>query len=286
MTTNQGVSVLDAQTGQVVRTLTLAHGAEWALVAPTAGHLFVVSRGADSTQPVTLRMVEIRTGRVLRTRSFGPEAMVSAVDDHTGRVFVSSATKGTVATLDAASGAMVQTVHVGGFPAAAAVAPQAGHVFVIDSTGDTVSTLDARTGGVLRTIHGSLNPSTIGVDTATGRVFIGAQHAIEVLDARTGALLHSIPIDTPPASLPLALPSQGEVAVVLQTPSSDQDQSILGPGQVVILDGKTGAIRRRVDVGLEQSYGFYDIIGVDPWTHRLFVLNEQGAEVFDTNQLR
>lgn len=73
--------------------------------------------------------------------------------------------------------------------------------------------------------------------------------------------------------------------MVLQTPISGQDQSILGPGQVVILDGKTGAIRRRVDVGLEQSYGLTDIIGVDSRTHRLFVLNEQGVEMFDTTRL-
>jgi hypothetical protein len=82
---------------------------------------------------------------------------------------------------------------------------------------------------------------SLRVDQATQRVFVPANTGLSVLDARTGALVRALPIQSLAAGSVAILPgSHDVVAAPYQDPSS-------GPParSVVVLDGKTGAVLGR-----------------------------------------
>jgi YVTN family beta-propeller protein len=116
----------------------------------------------------------------------GRDLFALAVDEQTGRVFVAngnvSALDGGLSILDAASGRLLRSVTVGMLPTAVAVDERSGRVFVankgpVDSNlvplgNGTVTVLDARSGAVLRTVPVGTYPTAITVDERAGRAFV------------------------------------------------------------------------------------------------------------------
>jgi YVTN family beta-propeller protein len=154
---------------------------------------------------------------VLRTVAVGTNPDAVAVDERTGHVFVVNAGQdphnGSVSVLDARGGAMLRTVAVGTQPDAVAVDERAGRVFVVNAGSGTVSVLDARSGIVLHTSADPLAPRTVAVDEKTGRVFVAngagppgqgnvtVGGSVSVLDARSGAVLSTVPVGLAPFAL-------------------------------------------------------------------------------------
>src|SRR5207248_3076665 len=102
--TGQGrVSVLDARTGALLRTVNVGPGSVTLAVDERAGHAFVANTGriqwyhnADGTDSYravnpSLSLLDTRTGRVLRTITLGGQVPYAlAVDARTSRVFVAT----------------------------------------------------------------------------------------------------------------------------------------------------------------------------------------------------
>ncbi len=199
------VSVLDATSGRVLRTIPLGRhdyplvlscgtlaldtrrGRGFALVANTNGGAMPVRTG--------VAMFDLRRGTLLRTLRVGRFAQQVVVDEATGRAFVASSNCGApnattvvnlcVGVLDTATGRLIRTITDASSPLV--VDQQRGRVFV--ASGNRVSVLDARSGRVLTTISlGTHNyplvftPNTLAVDTRRGRGF--ALIANDVVTAR------------------------------------------------------------------------------------------------------
>lgn len=206
-----------------------------------------------------------------------PATDAIAVDERTDRVFVTRGI-GYVSTLDAITGRLLHTVSVRPSPLAVAADAMAGHVFV--SGGEM---LDARTGAVLRPL--GFGGISIGVDSPTRRLFVVGVDGVDVRDVRSGALLHSVALAPSPTSVPVVLDRRGRVALLLRSPLDDRTGQIVGPGQLVVLDGRTAAVLRRITVGDVNTFGLYAVVAADLRTKRLFVLDGGGVRVFDTTRL-
>ncbi len=168
-----GVSVLDARTGQVIRTVSIgaARFAPMAVDEATA-RVFI----ATPTGVITL---DAYSGRIIHTVPVrDPGGMV--IDTRHGRAFVTLGNG--VGVLDARSGVLSRTVAIGAHPSVAAIDERSGHVFVVDRgtmdangnlTGPgSIGVLDARSGAVLRAITVGVYPGPMAVDERTEHIFV------------------------------------------------------------------------------------------------------------------
>jgi len=163
----------------------------------------------------------------------------------------------------------LRTVRVGQHPVLVAVDARDRRVFVANAgplAGDnvlprrpgSVSIVDERTGAVLRTVAVGQTPVAIAFDAPTQRVFVLSAGAIStaagpassgssiaVLDAATGALRRTVAVD------PVPLPPFGAGAVpnarqALVVDSASGRVYVVVTTGVLVLDGSTGLVRRRI----------------------------------------
>jgi DNA-binding beta-propeller fold protein YncE len=261
---DQTLRVLDAASGALLRTIGGRGGNEvWLAVNSRAGRVYV-SNETDATVSV----LDGRTGAVVRTTAVAADANGDlstgplAVDAQTGRVFMAHFAGATVTVLDPRSGAALRQLSVCQRPGALAVSVRTGHVFAKCNDGVT-DMLDEHTGRVLSSTPTQSIYGCMLVDERTNRVFelgfptVGPPH-LDVLDARTGRVVHTIPGIGPQGSMTQASYGQRDcpnVAVDRQT--GRVYVALLGPGvvgstatrsEVAVLDGVTGAVLRRFPV--------------------------------------
>ncbi len=98
------------------------------------------------------------------------------------------------------------------------------------------------------------HPAALAIDAPAGRVFVldqgtGRQHGdVSVLDAATGAVLHTTPVGQPPVAL--AVDARAHRVVVLSA-GATAATSTLGIARITTLDAHTGRpLRRASSVGL------------------------------------
>jgi len=175
----------------------------------------------------------------------------------------------------------LRTVHVGQHPVLVAVDARDRHVFVANAgplAGDfvlprgpgSVSMVDERTGAVLRTVRVGQSPVAIAFDAPTRRVFVlsagtistaagpaSSGGSIAMLDAATGAPLRTIEVDP----VPVALSGAGAVPNVRQALVVDSASGrvyVVVTSGVLVLDGSTGLVRRRIALDGQPSVAALD----------------------------
>ncbi len=207
------VTMLDTRSGRVLHRAVVGQIPARIGVDPATGRVFV-----GNEQSNTVSVLDARSGRVIRTVAVGLTPAMIATDTRTARVFVMNAGNQSLTVLNAVDGAPLGVVALPGIPTAAAVDTGRGLLFVTTATqpiglrgNGHVCALDARTGAVLRTTAVGQNPEGVAVDTRTGRMVVTAtgpwdmrrqeypdKGVVQVLDARTGALLQTHVVDVGP----------------------------------------------------------------------------------------
>jgi len=275
------LTLLDTRSGDIVRTIRLTNSARLSVaIASQAGRIVVLDSGSRyNTWGTTVRLLDERSGALVRTTTVGLDPLAVAVEERAGHVFVASTGPsdrygnargaGTVSMLDARSGALLHMAKVGLRPQEMADDERTGRLFVANYTGNSVSVLDTRTGAVIATTRVGIDPTSIAVDDQTGRVFVAAEgsNIVSMLDARTGALLRIIATGFPTA---LAVDrTAGHLLVASVGPHT--------PAGISLLDARTGALISRVETG-----GSPEDIAVDERTGRAFVTDTQlGRRLYD-----
>lgn len=280
---DKSLSILDGYGRPLATVRLLGTPTALALDGPTR-HLFVVGdRGVGTAGVVSI--LDVDRGAVLRTVPVGDGPLAVAVDAATNRIFV-AASDNRVSMLDAASGRVLRTVRVGAKPFGVAVNAHTRRVFVANEGDNSVSILDAATGAVLRTLPVGGSPTALASDDRTNRVFVADINSVSVLDARSGALLTTVDVgerSTPAA--PVVDPGTGWVFVLTRGPL-DKTGTPIGRGILFVLDGVTGAVRRRVMVGtVTFGSSLSQQVAVDGRTKRVFVLNDSSVSVLDDTHL-
>jgi hypothetical protein len=204
------VSLLDARSGRVLRTIPLDLVPAAMAMDERTGRVLLTGASLDQPSLTGLSLLDARSGTVLRTVSVGTLAGTIAVDERTGQAFVSNTLKRTVVVLDGRTASVVRTVAVPWAPGVLAVDARTGHIVVANAYGKGVSMVDAANGRVVRAIPLGLPPRAIAVDRRRGRVvvltseeFVPSAPAgqVQVLDGRTGRLLHTVAVGADASAL-------------------------------------------------------------------------------------
>ncbi|HZS88034.1 MAG TPA: YncE family protein [Chloroflexota bacterium] len=208
------------------------------------------------------------------------------VDSHTGRAFVGTSGPyggGHVLVVDTGTGMLLRAVSLTSAPVAMAMDERAGHV-VVASGGAAVVLLDATTGNVLRTTIVHHSPFALAVDEQTRRAFVlsegvgDPQHSsmsVNVLDTRSGVLLHTLAVGRLPGQLALDRPAG---RVLLTSPDAGTTSTLY------VLDARSGTLlhTRRLKgyitgMAVDERSGCAYLISAD--TPRLRVLDARSGAV-------
>lgn len=248
--TNGGtVSVLDTRDGRLLRTIGVGiqSGSHVynAVADGASGHVFF--RTGDDV----LSMLDVASGVVKWATALSPCSRGLALDSRLAHVFVAECQNGTMQMIDARSGRILTNIKVGGQPQEIAVDEQTRRVFEMDGSGSRLSLLDSAHGRMLRTFTlGAELCLCITTPLHGGPVFVldGKQSQVYVLDATSARLLRTVPIgmdvsdhdvDAQTGTIFLAGAPHG---------TSGGAASFSGPGRLVVLDGRSGRVLRRLDL--------------------------------------
>jgi DNA-binding beta-propeller fold protein YncE len=285
------VQMLDGRTGVRLASFPLGQAASALAVDARHRHVLVADDSAG-----TLGLLDARTGALLHAIPLGLLPLALAVDERTGHTFVAGPVSpgmaalsvgfagviaDVVGMLDTRTGALLHVTAVGSGPSALAVDPMTGRVFVACEGDATVRVLDARSGAPLRTVTLPAAPSALAVDERRGRVYVisAAAGLLSLLDARTGALLATRRVD-PFASAAYARPDalavdEARDRVYLSTDGplgpGPRGPTLRGNGTLYVVDARTGAVLRRIAVGVAPQ-----AVAVDARSGRVVVLNGGG----------
>jgi DNA-binding beta-propeller fold protein YncE len=195
------VTLLDARTGALVRTLTLGPDpTDW----PTAVAVDARSGHAFVTTDSGVTMLDARRGTILRRIPIPGLPRDIAMDERIGRAFLTVGKRwgprtipGAVRILDTRTGATLRAIPVAD-PMAIALDRQVGHLVIFDVGGSTnhVLLLDARTGALRARVPLGLASVSVTVDERASRAYVVNGHAgsVMVLDDRTGAVLATVDV--------------------------------------------------------------------------------------------
>ena len=227
----EAVSVLDATSGRLLRTVTLpplpssagiATQVACPLIDPSHARVYIPNPAAN-----TVTTLDARTGTIIRTVHLAFPPARPVVDRAAGRVFLPYQSQYGFAVLDARSGRLLLTRASGRNPAITPVALDEGRqrAFVADDMGGTVAVEDLRTGRTLRTVGVGVHPSGLAFDRRHYRVLVtdagpcctnGQQTGdgtLVVLDGANGRVVRTIPLGRSPQQ-PLIDAPAGRVLVV------------------------------------------------------------------------
>lgn len=281
----QGTVVMaDEDTGAILRTMPLGFAPRVLGVDERRGHVFA-SNGDNN-----LAMYDARTGALLRTTVVKGPISGAVVDEGLGRIVVTSdsfaAGVGHVSLFDTATDLLTRRVDVALSSTVVALDRRTDRVFLssvggIEPRGETpdpgtVTALDARTGVVLRVTKVGRRPAATAVDERAGRVFIANERSgsVAVFDSRSGALLRTVATGPSPSAV-AADERSGRVFVVnagrlvpnRRYPDMGPPELAVGAGSVSVLDARTGAVLRTVDL----REGIPATVAVDEQAGRAFV---------------
>jgi YVTN family beta-propeller protein len=264
------ITVLDGRTGAILRT-TLDSVLD-PMVDRQTGAILAAAIDPQNGQYDHLAFIDGHSG-VLRRMVPLQGPLVLDVDSRTEHVFAANFATAPVSMLDARTGRLLRTVPVGPTPLGVAVDARTERVFVTNNGADTDNVLDAHTGMLLHTIKVGPHPARVVVDERTARVFVvhgrgGStkepfsfpdfeQSGVTMLDARTGAVLRSLPVGGSPfddvesatATNIVVDARRGRVFVINQALLDRNGLPVSANGSVSVLDARSGGVLRTIAVG-------------------------------------
>lgn len=286
------VSMLDATTGRVLRTVRVGIGPAAVVVDARTARVFVVSHG-----DARLSVLDARTGRVLESVNAGIANPVAvAVDANNHRVFVSGVGDGVaqhagMAMFDGQSVVHLSIVPLNGVAPTFGVDGRANRLVIgysVDRYTSYIETRDATTGALIRRVLELGPPSyPLAVDISTGQAILygtpsyqGSVTFVTVLDTRSGRILHTTRVSQSTYGSALATGAINTVTGHALVATIDTGAT---QGYVAEIDMRTGRVLRAVMVG----QGAPPVVAVDTKSRRVFVLNayDRSVSVLDAARL-
>ncbi len=263
------VHMLDARSGAVLHT-TMAGGGSLA-VDDVTGRVYAADLAASSVS-----VLDGYTGARVRTLALGAytRALHIAVDGYTGRVFVATDV-GPLQVFDTRSGRLLRTISQPSLRNGLLEVDEArDRVVAADYSAippypADVRLLDARSGAVVRTVTVA-GAYAVALDRRWGRVIVGAPNGVSALDVRTGATLWAY-AGTIQTLGDIAVDEQTGRVFVVDRGATSPSGAHLDAGSVVVLDGRTGARRSTVTVGV-----YPGALAIDDSTGHAVVVDDGG----------
>jgi len=220
--------------------------------------------------------IDAGTGRAIVVNRGGPRVAVKVAG---GSSFVApvpgAPDPGSISMIDLRSGALLRTLTIGsGLTMSSILIDERTHRAFVAGTGGrtgSILVLDTTTGTLVGTTTLRGDAAVAGIDTASGRVVEASYTAgiVSVLDARSGRVVWVDAIDQ--GASRVLIDERTHRAFVESLPGGYGTRI---PGAIAVIDTTSGALLRRVAVGLSP-----DGMALAPAEERVYVLNAQGGTV-------
>ncbi len=190
---HSGVTVFDVATHKVIATIADSEGANKAILVPSLDRGYTVNGDGSTTE---FALASLKTLRRIR---FGADADAGSYEPVTGQILFTMGDSGQVAFMDARSGKVVARLSLPSRKIEASAPDGHGNIFVAERDRDAVVRLDARTHAVTASWSTApcRQPTGLDYDARSQRIFVGCRSdrpLLAVLDAKTGAVVASLPI--------------------------------------------------------------------------------------------
>ncbi len=276
------IAVVDTRSGRVLCQTPTAGNPFFVTIDALTGQGIVTVYNTPAPGAATVYELDARSGQTMR-KTTQYRAMLAS-DRRTGHTFVA---KGKDILMGGArDGWAARTILRGvdplSEPGSAVVDEVTSRLFVADYARAQVNVIDTRTGALVGTIAVGAHPLQLSVDPRTARVFILNQGYIDaadqptgvgsvsMLDARTGAVLRTVPLDVNATALTVDV-RRGRVLASTAGVTSMPENAPIHPGKVFVLDARSGTIQRVLPVGVAPY-----AIAEDARTGQAFVVNSRG----------
>jgi YVTN family beta-propeller protein len=190
------LTVLDASTGRLVRTLALGHerphGIEWI----DDRSVLVTSEASDAVLEV-----DVLAGAVTRVLPTGAElSHMLRISPDRSRVFTTNMQSNTLSAIDLSSGSLIAQVPTGKGPEALDISPDGCEVWVGNRNDDTLSVFDARSLELLATLPCPRFPIRLAFTRNGRHVLVSCAQSgdLAVFDARARKEARRIALDLTP----------------------------------------------------------------------------------------
>jgi mxaJ protein len=243
--TKDGIAVIDAARGAVLRVLPAGSDPEEFDVDAASGRLFVSNEDAGE-----LSIVDLETGEVLRTVDVGGEPEGVRLRPDRATVYVTSESDHAVTVVDAQSGAVLDSIDVGWRPRDAIFAADGSRAYVSSEHGSSVAVVDVATSKVLETIAlpaGSL-PMGLALSPQGERLYVanGRARTVSVIDLATSSVVAQVRVGARPWGI--GLTSDGKFLYTAN--GSSNDVSVIDTASLnVIATVRVGAAPWGIAVG-------------------------------------
>jgi YVTN family beta-propeller protein len=205
------LSVIDAQSHRVVRTIPLGKRPRGAAISPDGETLYVALSGSpragpgvdEATLPAPDRaadgigVVSLTRQELLRVLPSGTDPEQVAVSHDGTLLFVANEDAARATVVDVNSGTIVESFAVGGEPEGIAVQPLANRVWVTSEEDGHVYVIDWLAHRVVGRIHAGARPRSVAFTPDGLRAYVPCENSgtVAVIDATTLQLLTTIPLD-------------------------------------------------------------------------------------------
>jgi len=186
--TRGGISVVDMQTNQVIKTVETGPAPNYTAVTRDGRRAYVTNSGNG-----TVSEIDVPTWRVTRTLEGGPapEHVVLSTDEKT--LYTLNPRAGTVSAVSVATGKISQTYKIGANLHGLDIGDDGRTLFITSVTENKLVALDLRT-GAQRVLKLSPDPYHLNTIRGTGKVYVSSRSAptVWVVDQKTLKLIGTI----------------------------------------------------------------------------------------------
>jgi quinoprotein dehydrogenase-associated probable ABC transporter substrate-binding protein len=216
--TKDGIAVIDARRGAIVRMLPGGSDPEEFDVDAAGGRLFVSNEDAGE-----LSIVDLGTGDVVRTVGVGAEPEGVRLRPDRAAVYVTSESGHAVTVVDAQSGAVLDTIPVGWRPRDSVFSSDGSRAYVSSEHGGSVAVIDVAKSEVLETIPlppGSL-PMGLALAPDGKRLYVanGRARTVSVIDLADSSVVAQVRVGARPWGI--GLTSDGRFLYTANGSSND-----------------------------------------------------------------
>jgi DNA-binding beta-propeller fold protein YncE len=273
------LEILDAHSGRVLRTVNIAIFSGAVAVDERAGQVYTFGQGPPSINALDTTGRQVATITLNNPSNAQPNAYALALDARRSHLFAApgmGAARG-VSIPRPSPHIRLRRLTLAGDNVVVSAAT--GRAFAFDPTGVQVFATDS--GRLLQ--HIDLGPtfSFAGAvtDDQTGRIFVSALSVnadgvetgtgqVYVLDGHDGTILARVGVRRPGG---LAVDARTGDVLVADAGPHDVLGTYSGPGSVALMDGRSGAVRAQIGVGVAPV-----AVAVDARTRHAFVVNYGG----------
>jgi YVTN family beta-propeller protein len=273
------LSVIDAQTHRVTRTIALGKRPRGAAISPDGETLYVALSGSPRAGPGVderqlpppdrtadgIGVVSLTELRLMRVLPSGTDPEQVAVSHDGALLFVANEDDARATVIDVKAGAIVESFAVGGEPEGIAVQPLADRVWVTSEADGHVYVIDWVAHRVVARIEAGARPRSIAFSPDGLRAYVPCENSgtVAVIDTATLKVIATIQLEGARAMGAAVAPASPRLYVTTGRSR-----------RLVTIDTDSGDVLHATDVG-ERPWG----VAVDPGRGLVYTANGPSNDV-------